>query len=99
MSPSPPFRGEREGPVAQRREGEVGRSASAPASPPLPSPTSPHPSPPSRAERELDYSRSLQPGLVLDDLPEGVLVDDLVAREAVDVPTLVVQCVAAGGLV
>jgi hypothetical protein len=26
-SPSPPFRGEREGPVAQRREGEVGGAA------------------------------------------------------------------------
>src|SRR6266446_5233665 len=29
-SPSPPFRGEREGPVAQRREGEVGGAAHRP---------------------------------------------------------------------
>src|SRR5437016_12078143 len=36
----------------------------------------------------------LEPGLVLDDLPEGVLVDDLVALEAVDVAALVVQFLA-----
>src|SRR6267378_5979012 len=39
--------GEREGPIAERWEGEVGLSASA-----LESPTSPRPSPPPRAERE-----------------------------------------------
>jgi hypothetical protein len=38
-SPSPPFRGEREGPVAQRREGEVGDTADRLGSPlTLPSP-------------------------------------------------------------
>ncbi len=47
IEPSPPFRGEREGPGAQRWEGEVGMSASA-----LESPTSPRPSPPPGAERE-----------------------------------------------
>src|SRR5436190_1137486 len=38
--PSPPFRGEREGPVAERWEGEVGSAGA------LESPTSPLPSPP-----------------------------------------------------
>jgi DUF917 family protein len=47
IEPSPPFRGEREGPSAQRWEGEVGISAGA-----LESPTSPQPSPPPGAERE-----------------------------------------------
>src|SRR5204862_5833564 len=36
----------------------------------------------------------LQPLFVLDDLPEGVLVDDLVALEAVDVAALVIQFLA-----
>src|SRR5437660_9392337 len=44
--PSPPFRGEREGPIAERWEGEVG----VPTAPE--SPTSPRPSPPPGAERE-----------------------------------------------
>ena len=35
-SPSPPFRGEREGPVAQRWEGEVGQAANRPGGPPHP---------------------------------------------------------------
>ena len=35
-SPSPPFRGEREGPVAQRWEGEVGQAANRPSGPPYP---------------------------------------------------------------
>jgi len=46
--PSPPFRGEREGPSAERWEGEVSSPVSA-----LESPTSPLPSPPPGAEREL----------------------------------------------
>ncbi len=41
MSPSPPFRGEREGPGAQRREGEVGGAASANGSAPLTLPSPP----------------------------------------------------------
>jgi len=43
-SPSPPFRGEREGPTAQRWEGEVGRAAgrSFGFPPPHPSPLRPH---------------------------------------------------------
>jgi urease accessory protein len=36
-NPSPPFRGEREGPVAQRWEGEVGVAAARHAAPPYPS--------------------------------------------------------------
>ena len=44
---SPPFRGEREGPIAKRWEGEVGVATA------LASPTSPQPSPPPGAEREL----------------------------------------------
>src|SRR5437016_4663450 len=40
----------------------------------------------------------LEPGLVLDYLPEGVLVDDLVALEAVDVAALVVQLLAIAAL-
>src|SRR5436190_14483548 len=40
----------------------------------------------------------LQPLLVLDDLPERVLVDDLVALEAVDVAALVIQFLAIGAL-
>ena len=47
QEPSPPFRGEREGPAPKAREGEVSLSASA-----LESPTSPQPSPPPGAERE-----------------------------------------------
>ena len=35
-SASPPFRGEREGPVAQRWEGEVGQAANRPGGPPHP---------------------------------------------------------------
>jgi ceramide glucosyltransferase len=35
-SASPPFRGEREGPVAQRWEGEVGQAANRPSGPPRP---------------------------------------------------------------
>src|SRR5205823_1937382 len=45
-NPSPPFRGEREGPIAARWEGEVGLLAGL-----LESPTSPRPSPPPWAER------------------------------------------------
>src|SRR5207302_10020690 len=45
--PSPRFRAEREGPIAQQWEGEVGLLANA-----LESPTSPRPSPPPGAERE-----------------------------------------------
>jgi hypothetical protein len=37
-SPSPPFRGEREGPVAQRREGEVGGANHLAQRPPSPYP-------------------------------------------------------------
>jgi hypothetical protein len=38
-SPSPPFRGEREGPVAERREGEVGGPEAGTSAPlTLPSP-------------------------------------------------------------
>jgi hypothetical protein len=48
QNPSLPFRAEREGPAAEPWEGEVGASASA-----LESPTSPQPSPPPGAEREL----------------------------------------------
>ena len=44
--PSPPSRGEREGPVAERWEGEVGAGNRSGI------PTSPRPSPPPRAERE-----------------------------------------------
>src|ERR1051325_3999622 len=40
----------------------------------------------------------LQPVLVLDDLPECVLVDDLVALEAVDVAALVIEVLAVGAL-
>src|SRR6267142_309979 len=39
-----------------------------------------------------------EPGLVLDDLPEGVLVDDLVALKAIDVAALVVQLLAVAAL-
>jgi hypothetical protein len=53
-NPSPPFRGEREGPTPQAREGEVG-SASA-----LESPTSPRPSPPPGAEREILFALPVQ---------------------------------------
>ncbi len=35
MSPSPPFRGEREGPAARRREGEVGGATNLNLSGPL----------------------------------------------------------------
>src|SRR6478672_4403467 len=38
----------------------------------------------------------LQPILVLDDLPERVLVDDLVALKSVDVAALVIQFLAVG---
>src|SRR4051812_5731161 len=48
LSPSPPFRAEREGPTPEAWEGEVGMSASA-----LESATSPRPSPPPGAEREF----------------------------------------------
>ena len=61
-SPSPPFRGEREGPIAQRWEGEVGLSASA-----LESPTSPQPSPPPGAERE-SLERRLAPTIAFEDV-------------------------------
>jgi branched-chain amino acid transport system ATP-binding protein len=47
-SPSPPFRGEREGPIAEGWEGEVGDATTNRAT----SPTSPRPSPPPGAERE-----------------------------------------------
>src|ERR1700704_257784 len=60
--PSPPFRAEREGPIAQRWEGEVGLSASA-----LASPTSPRPSPPPGAERE-SLERRLAPTIVFEDV-------------------------------
>src|SRR5271166_5662993 len=42
-SPSPPFRGEREGPVAQRWEGEVGGGANRHAGPPHPALSPPRP--------------------------------------------------------
>src|SRR5437763_6301292 len=39
-------------------------------------------------------ARPLQPVLVLDDFPEGVLVDNLAGPEAVDVAALVIQLLA-----
>src|SRR5712672_1798245 len=47
--PSPPFRGEREGPTPQAWEGEVGDGDHSE------SPTSPRPSPPPGAEREMPF--------------------------------------------
>src|ERR1051326_979641 len=41
-------------------------------------------------------SRRLQPVLVLDDLPECVFVDDLVALKSVDVAALVIEVLAIG---
>src|SRR6266480_1485629 len=53
-NPSPPFRGEREGPTPQAWEGEVGGGNRAE------SPTSPRPSPPPGAEREMLIPLPLQ---------------------------------------
>src|SRR6266702_7656102 len=55
----------------------------------------PHPSPLRPRGRR---GSSLQPVLVLDDLPECVFVDDLVAFEAVDVAALVIQLLAVAAL-
>jgi ATP-binding cassette, subfamily B, bacterial len=64
--PSPPFRGEREGPTPQAWAGEVGTPANA-----LVSPTSPRPSPPPQgpwgAERELTSHRRV-PAIEFDDV-------------------------------
>src|SRR5437588_833107 len=50
------------------------------------------------AEVARSGTAGLQPVLVLDDLPERVLVDDLVAAEFVDVAALVVQLLAVASL-
>jgi ATP-binding cassette subfamily B protein len=60
--PSPPFRGEREGPAPKAWEGEVGRLAAA-----LEAPTSPQPSPPPEAERESIECR-LAPTIAFEDV-------------------------------
>src|SRR5204862_6558953 len=75
--PSPPVRGEREGPIAERWEGEVGLSASA-----LESPTSPQPSPPPGAEREQVLRRVLMTvaDLARESAAGRVEVRDLVVR-------------------
>src|SRR5258708_3630998 len=52
----------------------------------------------SAATKQSRAFGNLQPVLVLDDLPERVLMDDLVALEAVDVAALVVQLLAVAAL-
>jgi ceramide glucosyltransferase len=87
-SPSPPFRGEREGPVAQRWEGEVGQAANRPSVPPHPT-LSPRPG--GGEGKESAIGRPAQPAVsVLKPLhgDEPDLYENLRSFTAQDYPSL-----------